>query len=273
MAKAKQSAKVAPVLTQEEIEQNSYQRALDFCKYTPPKSDKINFVSGQEVKYGGHIKCIILKSCQFDDRFYFVNVTTRDRDKGQYEHMECVAWDNLIDMTQVKDTSFYLNKNAFDLRFSNSTIESLWHMYTSAGLEMNPSYQRDYVWEDIDKEKLIDSIFEDSNIGTFVFAGRNFATRQKLYEIVDGKQRLTTIFDFIENKFQYKGFYFYQLSIRDKNAFMDKGIQFAKIESRGNRADVDEKTLLALFIYVNKTGKPQDPAFMQKIQERYNALS
>ena len=273
-------------LTVEQQEEQIYKKAYGFKEYEPPKPAIINFTEGQEVKYGGHTKCVVIKSCQFDDRFYFVNVTTRDRAKGLYEHKECVAWHNLCDLTQVKDTTFHTNKNQFDLRFSNGTISSLWHMFCSAGIELNPNYQRDYVWEDKDKEMLIDSIFEDSNIGTFVFASRfedsnigtfvfasrDYGTNHKLYEIVDGKQRLTTIFDFMQNKFTYKGYFFYQLSLKDQYAFEEKGIQFAEISSYGNRENVDEKTLLALFLYVNKTGKPQDPAFMQTIQDRYNNL-
>ena len=80
---------------------------------------------------------------------------------------------------------------------------------------MNPDYQRDYVWELSDKQLLIDSIFNNIDIGKFAFIHLDYKTWNKTgyaYEILDGKQRLKTIIDFYENRFSYKGIYYNDLS-------------------------------------------------------------
>lgn len=53
----------------------------------------------------------------------------------------------------------------------------------------------------------------------FVFVQRDYGYKGKLYEIIDGKQRLTALLEFNEDRFQYNGYYFSELSNADKNKF------------------------------------------------------
>lgn len=73
---------------------------------------------------------------------------------------------------------------------------------------MDPDYQRDYVWADKDKEYLLDSIFSKLDIGKFVLVEQDskvwFETHN-MYEILDGKQRLSTLVAFYENRIPYHG--------------------------------------------------------------------
>jgi uncharacterized protein with ParB-like and HNH nuclease domain len=69
---------------------------------------------------------------------------------------------------------------------------------------MNPDYQRDLVWSLEDKVNLIDSIYNDIEIGRFAFiktdySKNNFDFDKDFYwEILDGKQRISAIIDFFE---------------------------------------------------------------------------
>ena len=70
-----------------------------------------------------------------------------------------------------------------------------------------PEYQRGLVWEQEQKELLIESIMIDMPIGNVFLNDRgNF-----IYEVVDGQQRLTTIWDFYNNKFEWNGLLFKDL--------------------------------------------------------------
>lgn len=216
---AKSKVVTQKVLTIEEQEQQELNRALDFYPFCPTKPEFVKFNADEEVIYGAHKKTVMIKPA-IDDRFYFCNVWLEQKDKfgrksGVFEpELKCLPWFNVQKISDLQDTSFYKNKSEFFLSFSNNDISSLWHSYTGCGLDLEPEYQREYVWDDSDKEKLIDSIFENASIGTFVLCRRDYGTYQKLYEVVDGKQRLTTIFDFMENKFPYRGYYFRQLSLK-----------------------------------------------------------
>lgn len=73
------------------------------------------------------------------------------------------------------------------------------------GLDLQPSYQRGYVWKNDFKDKLIYSIikfYPTGNISVRVLTSPNAKGAKS--EVVDGQQRLTTIRDFVNNKYVIK---------------------------------------------------------------------
>lgn len=77
------------------------------------------------------------------------------------------------------------------------TIQKLYDDYYKPGkLVFNTEYQRSEVWNLSKKQKLIDSIIKQYNLG-MIFLRR----KDDLYEVLDGQQRLKAIFDFINNEY------------------------------------------------------------------------
>lgn len=71
------------------------------------------------------------------------------------------------------------------------------------GLDLRPKYQRNYIWKNDFKDKLIYSIIKSYPIGNIII--RQLKTPNEKgakSEIVDGQQRLTTIYEFIEGKYE-----------------------------------------------------------------------
>lgn len=67
---------------------------------------------------------------------------------------------------------------------------------------INKEYQRDSsIWSLEDKRQLIDTILKDLDIPKFYLR----QVDEKKYEIVDGQQRISTIWDFKDNKFALEG--------------------------------------------------------------------
>jgi len=67
-------------------------------------------------------------------------------------------------------------------------------------LNLNPPYQRKSVWTRKDKQFFLDTIFRNYP-SPAIFLHKSISdTGQTLYHVVDGKQRLTTIFEFINDK-------------------------------------------------------------------------
>jgi hypothetical protein len=62
---------------------------------------------------------------------------------------------------------------------------------------LNMNLQRDLVWTLHQKQELILSILFKRNIPRFAVIGMN----DESYQVIDGKQRLNAIFDFIDSKF------------------------------------------------------------------------
>lgn len=63
-----------------------------------------------------------------------------------------------------------------------------------------PDWQREIVWDEERKRVLIDSILRGWRLPKFYFAVTG--TNPKTYEVVDGQQRLNTIFDFLDDQLE-----------------------------------------------------------------------
>lgn len=68
-------------------------------------------------------------------------------------------------------------------------------------IDLNPGFQRYFVWGNIEKSRFIESLILGLPIPLFYFAENSDIT----YNVIDGLQRLTTIFQFIRNEFPIKG--------------------------------------------------------------------
>lgn len=96
------------------------------------------------------------------------------------------------------------------MNFSNSSVPvaSVLNSINTVkfgGLDLQPSYQRGYVWKDDFKDKLIYSIIKSyptGNISIRVLKESNAKGAKS--EVVDGQQRLTTIRDFVMNDYTIK---------------------------------------------------------------------
>lgn len=71
-------------------------------------------------------------------------------------------------------------------------------------------FQRQFVWREKDKVDLIDTIMQGLPIPAIFIcdAGTDYTSLSKTYNVLDGRQRLESIFEFLENKFQYNGKFF-----------------------------------------------------------------
>ena len=69
-------------------------------------------------------------------------------------------------------------------------------------VKLDPPYQREAgIWNNEKKTRLIDSIFNKYDIPKFYFHDIQSAGGQEFWSVIDGKQRLTTIWGFMNNEF------------------------------------------------------------------------
>ena len=121
-------------------------------------------------------------------------------------------------------------------------------------LDLSPLFQRGLVWNIKQKSELIESIIMGIPIPVFYVKERP----DGVYVVVDGKQRLSTLFDFINNKFalgnlsilaQYKGLRFNDLSSLDQNKIEDYTLTINVI-----KAPTSDRVTFDLFDRVNRGG-------------------
>jgi hypothetical protein len=89
-----------------------------------------------------------------------------------------------------------------DRASNNISISNFYEEYTVGKYDMNPPYQRLSVWSPEKKAFFIDSILKNLPIPpVFLRQKIDNTTGKTSYEVIDGKQRLTSIVEFIEDGF------------------------------------------------------------------------
>lgn len=83
-------------------------------------------------------------------------------------------------------------------RIETWPIEKLLNEYSQKKLDLNPSYQRRFIWSIKDQQTLIDSMVKGYAIPNIFL----FEKKQGEYEMVDGQQRTRTILGFINDQFK-----------------------------------------------------------------------
>lgn len=174
-----------------------------------------------------------------------------------------VPWYDLAKDAQ-KDTKFTVD-NLSQLFFGNTDLECLLHYAYYFGIDFDVDYQRGYVWNQEDKEALIESIFNGCDIGKFVLVRRPYNVKDDvpLYEILDGKQRFSTLLDFVEDRITYKGVKFSEMSFKDRHTIESVQCSYAKVEAD----QYSKKQILELFYRLNRHGKVMDTAHLEKVKK------
>lgn len=86
-------------------------------------------------------------------------------------------------------------------RHNFQTIAWFHDLYQRAKLEMNPPYQRRSVWNQSYKDYFIDTVLLGYPTAA-IFLYEEYGTEGSVnYSVIDGKQRLTTLFEFLDGAF------------------------------------------------------------------------
>lgn len=225
-----------------------------------------HFQVGDQVRYGAWAKAVIAEVVD-GGRVYLVHAetTTPNGELKTSDVYQC--WVSV--RPAVVGTSHFSSNDDIKLRYSNRDLESLLFTAINFGINFEPDYQRGYVWEDQDREALLDSIFMGADIGRFVlrkYADEAWTEGSDSYEIVDGKQRLLTLLDYYQNRFPYKGVYYNDLSPMDRRKFMDLNVSVAEV------SNLDPADTLRLFLMLNRGGRPVSDRVIRHAQDMLYGL-
>lgn len=151
-------------------------------------------------------------------------------------------------------------------RILNSQLDSVIFDFERGNLRLNPTYQRGKIWELSDKQALIRSVLDEIAIGRFAYRlvpyPKNVDYKAHVHrEIVDGKQRFSTLYEFMHDQFTIDGFVFSQLHFSDQYKF--HGLIIPVIEGEYET----EQEVMEWFIALNTMGKPQNPQHLEAIKQ------
>ena len=262
--------------TTEEINESRLKSELEDINRTIelgllPLDSSRRFEIGERIHWGAHEE-VYIRDIGPDHIYYLVETMkpvgrqSQGYKEEQIPEQHYLTWLDTLPYKS-KGTTF-AKEDPYFIRLLNSGVSSLLSMvYGSyAGVDFDVDYQRDHVWELKDKVDLIDSIFNNIDIGKFVFVQRHEGTKGRYYEVVDGKQRLTALKEFFEDKFAYKGYYYSELSFRDQHEFTNHGVTYGFLENP------DKRGIYETFIKMNTCGKPMDHKHIDKVKELLKEL-
>lgn len=259
MARKKIVEQKSPEQIQQENLERDLNRTRENLNLIPEPTYKFN--TGDKVIIGNLEDCIIEEILD-GGKIYKIDYTSIDNNYGNpiiKEHQKTYfQWYKLRKLNNNKN-SFIKNED-LRLNYSQRHLADLFSKAYYFGVDFEPEYQRDFVWELEDKIALIDSIFNNIDIGKLVFIKHDYSD-DLLYEILDGKQRIRAILDFYEDRFQYQGYYFSDLSGRDQDHFEHYSINVAEIDK------MTREQILRYFIMLNTGGKPMAKEQLNKVKK------
>ena len=150
-------------------------------------------------------------------------------------------------------------------RPETKTIKDIENLFEDDLLNLEPGFQRQSVWSERDRMKLIDSILRNYPLPA-IFLYRREENGQIIYDVIDGKQRIESILMFMG---QMRGRYWLksQLPAQDEPEWIDwkwlckrkrqhlvTGYRIPVIEVDGDMGDI-----IDLFVRINSTGKALTP--------------
>ncbi len=245
----------AKKLTPEEIIRNGH---LDL-EYCPEPTYRFNV--GDPVKVGS-LKDVVVDYVSEDGKAYVVDFTNVNNNYGnpiETPHTKRAFCWYEVRPVETETNSLIQNEDV-KINFSNSSIESVIFKVLHFGVDFDPEYQRGLVWSMEDKTALLDSVFNNIDIGKFAFIHNGYTTHYG-YQILDGKQRLTTLVDFYLNKFPYKGKYYNELSAKDKRWFLNRQVAV------GEMREATREQIIKYFIMLNTTGHVVDKEHLDQVAQ------
>lgn len=220
-----------------------------------PRTANWNFMDILEVLDNGTILKVLINSTR--NHYGKLSEETEVR---YISHLEALPFD-------LEESSNFSFSDKKQISFHNTMIQSLFSKHYYFKIDYSPVYQRELCWSLEDKENLIKSIFNNVEIGKFAFIRRKYAPNSPGYEILDGKQRLSTIIEFYEDKFSYKGKKFSDLSRKDKNHFLNYNITYGDGDESWSIEDKME-----YFLKLNIMGVPQSKDHLEQVALKLKEL-
>lgn len=175
---------------------------------------------------------------------------------------------SLVDMVE-NEESLIDSLNIMDI---TSTVGSFLLEYGSGAYDLHPVYQRDLVWNLEQKQSFIKSLFNKRTKVTPTFLINPNKIKDGYYEVLDGKQRISTILEFVKGGFAVEGFYFNDLSLKDIIRFKSVPFVYKTIkyyDKKIGETEMPLKSKIELFLQVNEYGEHVSQEHLEKIKNAY----
>lgn len=183
--------------------------------------------------------------------------------KEPREDIACVLTDSSQEVSKMSNLK---------VEVVTSDIRKFLDLYAEGEYDFNPCYQRGLVWSLEQKQAFILALFSGRAYlkPTFLFNG--WSSGIKAYEVIDGKQRLNTVIEFVKGQFAVNGCYYKALGLADVRKFIRTPMEYTVIEYYDAKEGMVEMPLeqrVELFLQLNEYGQRVDQTHLDNIKSEF----
>ncbi len=132
---------------------------------------------------------------------------------------------------------------------------------------MKMNLQRPLVWSDEQKQAFVIAVLQGKN---FSPVSINFRRDIDVCEVIDGKQRLSTLHSYFKNEFPIvindEEYYFRNLDDNLSYKFRTTSVTAFVHYDRPGKTHLSDEQKIAWFLYVNATGTPQQDEYLASLK-------
>lgn len=167
------------------------------------------------------------------------------------------------------------NKTLFDdltVTAITSSLGSFLDMYAEGEYDFDPEYQRGLVWTTEQKQAFIKALMIGKAEIQPIFI-YNPTKRKARMEILDGKQRLTAILEYVRGNFEVEGLYYKDLNHSDIHIFNYVPMVYKEIKYYDHKVGLTNMPMqqkIELFLQVNGYGQHVSDEHLEKIKNMNN---
>ena len=152
-----------------------------------------------------------------------------------------------------------------------SDINGMLYEFAAGSYDFNPVYQRDLVWTTEKKQAFIKKlIIGDIDLCPTLIMPP-FKEDRPEFEVLDGKQRMMAIIQFIQGQFPVEGFYYKDLSSGDVSRIMNSPFKYKQVKyyDKNGLSEMSLEQKVELFLQINEYGQKVSDEHLAKIKEEY----
>jgi Protein of unknown function DUF262. len=173
------------------------------------------------------------------------------------------------------EQSFFLslkNKMLYDdltVMDITSSVEEFIKRYGAGDYDFSPEYQRDLVWTEKQKQDFIKALMigKAEVSPTFI---QNVHRRFGKLEVLDGKQRLSTILEFVRGDFSVEGLFYKDFNAADIYVFNNIPMVFTLVkyyDSKKGLTDMPIQQKIELFLQMNGYGQHVSDEHLERVKK------
>lgn len=137
----------------------------------------------------------------------------------------------------------------------SSQLSYLFRDYLNGKVNLDPEYQRGFVWSVKQQSEYLQAVL-DEKVEPVLYACLEMDDEgDDVLEILDGKQRLTTLFNFLIGKISLpNGKFFHELSPKDASFFRHLHLSVYRLTINRFTRNLTNKEKLEIFLMINEKG-------------------